>query len=87
MREQAQFRQVGKMCGTTQTPAGEQEHSGMFRSRRGLVVRCGASGGRECTQAEFGSYTILVHNIMPFFNNVFMFWMFFGLIIKLNKLI
>ena len=51
VREQAQFGQVGKMCGATQTPAGEQEHSGMFRSRRGLVARCGASGGRECTQA------------------------------------
>ena len=30
---------------------------------------------------------ILVHNIIPFFNDVFMFWMFFGFIIKLNKLI
>ena len=33
------------------------------------------------------SYTILVHNIIPLFNNVFMFWTFFGFIIKLNKLI
>ena len=31
--------------------------------------------------------TILVHNIIPFFNNVFMFCMFFGFTIKLNKLI
>ena len=51
VREQAQFGQVGKMCGVTRTPAGEREHSGMFRSRQGLVARCGASGGRECTQA------------------------------------
>ena len=52
VREQAQFGQVGKMCGATQTPvAGALWHSGMFRSRRGLVARCGASGGRECTQA------------------------------------
>ena len=51
VRKQAQFGQAGKMCGTTQTPAGEREHSGMFQSRQGLAARCGASGGRECTQA------------------------------------
>ena len=51
VREQAQFGQVGKMCSATQTPAGEWEHSGMFRSRLGLVAQYSASGGRDCTQA------------------------------------
>ena len=38
VREQAQFGQVSKMCGAIRTSAGEREHSGMFQSRRGLVV-------------------------------------------------
>ena len=51
------------MCGA-QTPVGERECCGMFQSRQGLVVQCGASGGRTCTQA----HTVELYHISTEYN-------------------